>query len=214
MSQNEVGHSTIRKEDDKNREGGQKREFVRVDDVLPLSWRKMDPVEYKETATHFDRYGEFPVKNRGIESIIASLDVSDKLKVLERTDPHLSRVLGRLDMKLNLLLRLFHPKETEQPLVPTPVNLSGGGIALWAKDHDLAVDDALDMRLALAVDGLVSIECYVRVVRIFPKNRGDLDKIACVFAPVMPADRERMIQYIFQRQAEMLRLRKVSGGHS
>ncbi|MBF0159743.1 MAG: PilZ domain-containing protein [Magnetococcales bacterium] len=188
----------------------QQREFVRIDDMLPLAWRKVGADEYAEVMAHFERFAEFPPRGTGIETTLASLDINDKLRQLERNDPVMARILGRLDMKLNLLLRLFHPSESERPMVLTPVNLSGGGLAFWENGHDLAKDDILDLRISFSVDVMVSIFCYAKVTHIAPNHRDQTDKIACNFEPILTADREKLIQYIFRRQAELLRSRKTT----
>ncbi|MBF0125441.1 MAG: PilZ domain-containing protein, partial [Magnetococcales bacterium] len=166
--------------------------------------------EYAEVMAHVERFGEFPPRGAGIETTLSALDVTDKLRQLERSDPVMARILGRLDMKLNLLLRLFHPSESERPMVLTPVNLSGGGLAFWENGHELAKDDILDLRISFSVDIMVSILCYARVTHISPNHRDQMDKIACNFEPILTADRERLIQYIFRRQADLLRSRKTA----
>ncbi|MBF0622997.1 MAG: PilZ domain-containing protein [Magnetococcales bacterium] len=183
----------------------QQREFVRVDDHIPLAWRLVSEADYAEMMTHFERNRQFPSKPENIAALLNTLDITDRLKNLERSDPHLAKILAKMDMKLNVLIQLFHPNNKEQPLVPRKVNLSGSGIAIWEETHNLKPGDVMEVRLALSNDALVSIECYTRVIRVFENNEDGMDKIACKFDPILTQDRERLIQHIFKRQAELIR---------
>ncbi|MBF0614640.1 MAG: PilZ domain-containing protein [Magnetococcales bacterium] len=187
---------------------GQQRAFVRVDDSLPLAWRRIDEARFQEVVAHFEKHRIFPQQGLDVHQIMASLDVTDALRLLEQSDPMLARVLVRLDQKLNLLLRLFHPGETERPMVLTPVNLSGGGISFLDRDPGLSKGDVLEIRLALSVDSLTVIDCFARVMMVVENMQEELTRVACRFEPILDTDRERLIQYIFQRQSELLRAKK------
>ncbi|MBF0625252.1 MAG: PilZ domain-containing protein [Magnetococcales bacterium] len=189
-------------------QGNQQREFVRIDDLLPFSWKKVSPEEAQEVLTHFEKHREFPNRTGDVNALLSSMDVSDHLKRLARNDATLAQVLSRLDMKLNLLIRLFHPGEQQQPMVPTPINLSGGGLAFWEAEVDTEIGDLLHVRLALTQDALASIECYARVVHIRQDDQDGMDKVACNFEPILAPDREQIVQHIFKRQAERLRAQK------
>ncbi|MBF0282845.1 MAG: PilZ domain-containing protein [Magnetococcales bacterium] len=184
------------------------RMFVRVDDTLPLSWRRIEESELSRVSAYYEKNRIFPPKPDSINTLLSSLDVSDKLKLVERNDPVLARILGQLDIKLNILLRLFHPDESGQPLTPTLINLSGGGLAFWERNPPLASGDALAVSLALAAHSLMTIECYARVVRVVENDRESLSKVACRYEPILDQDRERVIQHIFKRQSELLRAQR------
>ncbi|NGZ26956.1 MAG: PilZ domain-containing protein, partial [Magnetococcales bacterium] len=190
----------------------QQREFVRVDDILPFSWRRCSEEELAQVISYFEKHRAFPPREQGLDSMLASLDISDKLVQLERQDPIMARVLGKLDVKLNLLLRLFNPDKNERPLVPTPVNVSGGGIAFMDKEPAVARGDVLDIRVAFSLDAVASIRCYARVMRVFDANSEGLNRVATKFEPIMDQDREQVIQYVFRRQTEMLRAKRSGKG--
>jgi hypothetical protein len=192
----------------KSRSANQQREFARVDDHLPLGWRRVDAKEIADISSHYDKFRVFPRGGNDVEQLLGSLDVTDKLKQLERSDPTLARILGRMDVKLNLLLRLFHPGEQERPMVPTWVNLSGGGIAFKEENCDLEVGETLEIRLAFSLETMASILFYVRIMKIFPPQDDGLSKVACKFEPILDGDREALIQHIFKRQTEELRLKR------
>ncbi|MBF0358913.1 MAG: PilZ domain-containing protein [Magnetococcales bacterium] len=189
----------------------QQREYARVDDHLPLGWRRVPEQEMSDILTHFKKFRVFPAREDALGSVVDSLDLSDKLKQLERADPTLARILGQIDMKLNLLLRLFNPGDKEHPMVPTWVNLSGGGIAFKEEHCDLEVGELLEIRIAFSMDTVASMLFYARIMKIFPPKEEDddnLSKVACAFEPILDHDREALIQHVFKRQAEALRIKR------
>ncbi|MBF8272222.1 MAG: type IV pilus assembly PilZ [Magnetococcales bacterium] len=192
----------------KNQGDNQQRAFVRVDDYLPMSWRRVDPEEFAEIISNFEKKQNFPAISDDIQSVLVNLEVTDKIQVLERTDPVLARILSRLDMKLNMLLKVFYPGTEARPMIPTWVNLSGGGIAFKETGLDVKVGEVLELRLALSLDSLASIQCFARVVKIFPLDDEGMIKAACQFEPILDADREKLIQHIFKRQSAMLRAKR------
>ncbi|MBF0627604.1 MAG: PilZ domain-containing protein [Magnetococcales bacterium] len=187
---------------------GQQRAFVRVDASLPLAWRRIEESRFQEVLAHFEKHRVFPQKGLDVHQIITSLDITDAVRLMEQSDPLLARILVRLDQKLNLLLRLFHPGEAERPMVLTPVNLSGGGISFLDQDPGLAKGEMLELRLALSVESLTVIDCFARVMMVSDPQPDGLTRVACRFEPILDTDRERLIQYIFQRQSELLRAKR------
>ncbi|MBF0454401.1 MAG: PilZ domain-containing protein [Magnetococcales bacterium] len=186
----------------------QQREFARVDDTLPLAWRRVDPREMADIMAHYEKFRAFPSRENDVEQILSSLDVAEKLKKLEGSDPTLARILGRMDIKLNLLLRLFHPGEQDRPLAPTWVNLSGGGIAFKEENCDLEAGEVLELRLAFSLETMATILCYVRIMKVFPPQEDGFSKVACQFDPILDVDREALIQHIFRRQTDEIRSRR------
>ncbi|ABK44455.1 type IV pilus assembly PilZ [Magnetococcus marinus MC-1] len=184
------------------------REFVRIDDLLPLAWQSVEPEAYAKIAEYYENHRIFPPTQGGLNQSLKSLDIRDMLQDLQRTDPNLSHILGRLDQKLNLLLKLFHPQDNDLPMALTPVNLSGGGLAFWEQDPSLESGTIIQMRLALSEDALFVVECYARVIVVIPNDRDGMTRVAVKFDPVLPHDREQIIQHIFRRQNELLRTKK------
>ncbi|MEO5326608.1 MAG: PilZ domain-containing protein [Magnetococcus sp. THC-1_WYH] len=186
----------------------QQRAFVRVDDYLPLSWRRVGEEEYDAILANFEKNQSFVTATDDVQSMLVTLEVTDKIQQLERSDPVLARILSRLDMKLNLLLKVFYPGTEVRPMVPTWVNLSGGGVAFKEAGLDVKTGEVLELRLALSLDSLVSIQCYAEVVKVFPEDPEGMIKAACQFRPILDVDRERLIQHIFKRQSALLRAKR------
>ncbi|MBF0383248.1 MAG: PilZ domain-containing protein [Magnetococcales bacterium] len=186
----------------------QQRAFARIDDHLPLGWRRVASKEMKAIADHYAKFRTFPTDGDIFTKTLDSLDITDRLKQLEKSDPNLSHILGRLDMKVNLLLRLFHPGEQERPMVPTWVNLSGGGIAFKEEQSDFEEGEILEIRLSFSIETMASIRFYARIMKVFPQQDDGLSKIACAFDPILDRDREALIQHVFKRQTEELRTKR------
>lgn len=184
----------------------QQREFVRIDDTLPLAWKRVDSTQFAEVMSYFEKHRTFPKKINEINQLLDNLDVTEKLRQLDQTDPQLARILGRLDQKLNILLRLFHPGEAERPMVLTSINISGGGISFMDRNPEVTKGDILALRLALTTDSLIVIECYARVMMLTEK--ASMTQVACRFEPILDQDREQLIQYLFKRQSELLRAKR------
>ena len=188
------------------------REYARLEDVMPLAWRKLEKEEIKEVAEFFQKHRSFPPRAEDqMSRVLGGLDVTTYLKDVERNDPTLAHVLSRLDQKLNLLLRLFHYDANAMLMNPTPVNLSGGGIGFWEFEPDVAAEDFIELKIGLSENALATVSCYAQVVRLFPNDRQDLTRVACKFNPILDNDRERIVQYIFQRQNEILRAKRAQG---
>ncbi|MEG3640806.1 PilZ domain-containing protein [Magnetococcus sp. PR-3] len=193
---------------DKASQSQQQREFVRIDDLLPLAWQRVEPEAYAKIFEYYQKHNIFPPKQGGVGEVLKTLDIEDMLQDLERSDPNLSHILGRLDQKLNLLLKLFHPNDDDLPMALTPVNLSGGGLAFWEQDPPLESGTIIQMRLSLSEDALFIVELFARVIVVIPNDRDGMTRVAVKFDPVLPNDREQIIQHIFRRQNELLRSKK------
>nr|CRH04944.1 conserved protein of unknown function [including conserved PilZ domain] [Candidatus Magnetococcus massalia] len=193
---------------DEASKANQQRQFVRVDDTLPMSWRKLESDAYAKIAEYFEKHDIFPPKPGGINATLKSLDITDPLKQLQRKDANMAEILGRLDQKLNLLIRLFHPQDDDQPMVMTPMNLSGGGLAFWQHSPQLESGDLLELRLSLGEDALLTLEAYTRVIVVLPNDRDGMTRVACKFDPILPNDQEQIIQHIFKRQSHLLRAKR------
>ena len=187
----------------------QQRTYARIEDLLPFSWRVVDPRERLEIVTYFEKHGIFPPQH-GEESqqLLSALDIRDPLKRLEKENPDLAFVLGRLDVKLNLLLQLSHPDTKDRHMTPTRLNLGGGGIAFWANGANFSVGDFLEIRLALSVGSLAIVDFFVQVIDIEMSDRDNLAKIACQFGPILDDVREQIIQHVFKRQTTLLRSKR------
>ncbi len=187
----------------------QRRAYARIDDFLPLSWRVVDPDEHEQVAVFFEKNRCFPPKpGDDVRRLLTTLTASHELAQLRQRQPDLAHVLEQVDAKINLVLRLLHPTLVEHSLVPTRVTLSGSGMAFWATDPSLTVGDFLEIHLTLAVDALVTVGFFVRVLRLEPADEAGEIPVVCQFEPILDDHREQIIQHVFKRQANMLRVQR------
>ncbi|MBF0161838.1 MAG: PilZ domain-containing protein [Magnetococcales bacterium] len=187
----------------------QRRAYVRVEDFLPLSWMLVEAAEQARVAAFFAQHHYFPPQPEDdVRRLLTVLTGSHELAQLRLNSPNLAHVLEQMDAKINLLLRLLHPVLRENELQPTRLNLGGDGIAFWADSPSLSVGDFLKMELTLAVDGLATISFYAQVLRREEANAEGLVLVACQFNPILDEHRERIIQHVFKRQADLLRVQR------
>lgn len=187
-------------------EAVQQRSHARVEDLLPLSWRRIEADEHAEIRAVFEQKGVLPPRQgENVHQLLAALDVGNNLTRLEKENPDLAYVLGRMDVKLNLLLQLAYPATEAHPFLPTRVNLGGGGLAFWGDPAPFVRGQFLEIRLALSVGALAIVDFFVQVVEVGRPGLDNLAKIACRFDPVTEDVREQIIQHVFKRQALILR---------
>ncbi len=83
---------------------------------------------------------------------------------------------------------------------------------IFSSDRQLAIDDKLHIQFLLSTDNRY-IETFSRVVRLDDppdSNRADLPYgIAVEFLNMPPAQREVLIQHMFSRESETLRMRRL-----
>ncbi|MBF0401633.1 MAG: PilZ domain-containing protein [Magnetococcales bacterium] len=187
----------------------QRRAYVRVEDLLLLSWRRVEPEERAQVAVFFERNCYFPPQpGDDVRRVLATLSASHELAQLQKSQPDLAHVLTQMDTKLNLVLRLLHPDLNGDALRPTRVSLSGGGIAFWVQEPSLGVGDFLEVHLTLAVDALAVVRFFVRVMRLGRPDAEGLTQVACQFDPIMEDTQEQIVQHVFKRQTSRLRLQR------
>ena len=83
---------------------------------------------------------------------------------------------------------------------------------IFSSDRQFAVDDKLYVQFLLSTDNRY-VETFCRVVRLDDppdSNRPDLPYgIAVEFLNMLPAQREILIQHMFSRESETLRMRRL-----
>ncbi|MBF0184476.1 MAG: PilZ domain-containing protein [Magnetococcales bacterium] len=185
----------------------QRRAYARVEDFLPMSWRLVKAEEYAQVAVYFEQYHDFPPKpGDDVRRMLTTVSASHELAELRQKQPNVAYVFEQLDAKLNLILRQLHPNLVERKLLSMRTVLSGSGIAFWLENSELAVGDCLEMQVTLAVDALVTIEFFARVVRM--EQQDGLIQVSCRFDPIADTAREQVIQHVFRRQTDMLRAQR------
>ncbi|MDX1763874.1 MAG: PilZ domain-containing protein [bacterium] len=190
----------------------EKREHVRVETALPVRYKVLSDEAYEEARKRIMLQpaaawcGQEPTSALGLDlDSLAEAPAFDA----EGVDPALAAVLGVLDRKLNLILRLLvENRRTGLAEEPTfPVNLSGGGLMMTIPDP-LERGKKLEMEITLATFLPVRIAAIGEIVRVVPsEGHGEIGlyDAAIKFVDIKEDDRETVIRYVFQRQRHALR---------
>lgn len=187
----------------------QRRAHVRVEDILLLSWKRVEPAEHAQVSVFFEKHRYFPPQPwDDLRRVLTSLGAGQELVQLKKTQPELAGMLEQMDAKINLVLRLLHPDLKEERLLPTRLNLGGGGVAFWMKEPLPSVGDFLEMQLTLAVESLATIRFFVQVLRLEEPDEAGLTQVACQFDPILDDSQEQIVQHVFKRQADRLRVQR------
>jgi hypothetical protein len=172
----------------------EKRNFYRVEDVLPILLKKIDQ------------------NSKDIKSKIMSVSTcaclssrddetgeSDKL-----LPPRLWRILADIDSKLNMLLdRQTIESEGLHKAQSRRVSLSARGINLAVPER-YAVDDLLELKILLAMHPATAVMVYGHVVRVQQLETGEYDT-GIVFKELESDVKDMLAQYMFNRQREIIR---------
>ncbi len=184
-----------------------RRRYVRVEDKLYLKYRVIEKDEYERVKDEFFR-GIFPCESSFSHPLLSKVTDKD-IKEVERENPTLGKVLRILDIKLNLILNLLDPfkKIDFRKDEPKKVVISGSGISFWVdRSHKIKVGDYVELHIGI-IPFLCVITCWAKVVRV---EDGDFQKfIALDYDMMLEEDREKIIEYVFLKQRDILKLRRL-----
>jgi len=196
-----------------------KRQYVRIEAYLPITYRRLSDQEYDEA------------RRRCLERRIAGADAtspsildeidqevlqSPALLEAEGLEPAVARAFQAVDRKLNLLLRLLAENRlrTAETELFREVNLSGGGLRLTIPER-LEAGDKVELQITLPFFPPSTLLAVARVVRVTPTPADAAEpgyETAFEFDEIHEEDREKIIQYVFCRQRQILRSRKARAG--
>jgi hypothetical protein len=168
----------------------EKREYFRVDDVIPLSYTAVNGAGTTRKAR------VVPVHKYSHESLSR-----DAASPEEGINELLWKQLQVLDAKLDLILeRLNLRDEGFLDVEHTEVNLSGSGIRFVSREpFDAGTLIELKLRLPLG-DGVV---CYGNVVRSLERKDGTYE-VALNFSEMDDEVREKIIYHVLDRQRRLV----------
>jgi hypothetical protein len=141
--------------------------------------------------------------------------LSEAMYLLSAENGKVGRCMTLMNDKLNIVIeQLPSLRETKQSLAKTPpqtCDVSADGLVFSSK-QPLSVDDKLYIQFMLSTDNRY-VESFCRVVRLVdsPDTTGQElpHGIAVEFLNMPPAQREILIQHMFNRESETLRMRRL-----
>jgi hypothetical protein len=141
--------------------------------------------------------------------------LNEALFLLKAENTKVTNCLSLLNEKLNVVVeQLPSLRKTKASLTKTKpqyCDVSADGM-IFSTDHELKVDDKLHLQALLSSDNRY-LETFCRVVRVTdPPDSSDAGYrfgIGVEFVNMPSAQREILIQYMFSRESESLRIRRL-----
>ena len=187
----------------------QRREMVRVDDVLEISHKTITPAEKESLGREIiDRSSG----GGGMETVASILQSAGRT-----VDPDAPtwRAISLLDKKLDLLISLLQTdtRSQEAEFIRCGVNVSGSGIR-FPSQQICKKGDFLWNAIIFPTSPALRIEAVAEVGRVakYPKFLerlpGAIIDISSRFVAINLQDKEEILRYTFQRQRELLRAKR------
>ena len=194
--------------------GKDQRRSFRISESVYVKFEVVDDETVKNGLEHYKlSLGISDSAQAKLVEIEARL--SEAMYLLSAENGKVGRCMTLINDKLNIVIeQLPSLRETKQSLAKTPpqtCDVSADGLVFSSK-RPLSVDDKLYIQFMLSTDNRY-VESFCRVVRLDdpPDNSGqDLPYgIAVEFLNMPPAQREILIQHMFSRESETLRMRRL-----
>lgn len=195
-------------------DGKEKRRSFRISESAYVKYDKIDERAFKNGIEHYKlQLGISDGAQAKLVDIEARL--SEAMYLLSAEHGKIGRCMTLLNDKINIIMdQLPSMRETRVSLAKTPpqtCDISADGLVFSSKER-LAVDDKLYIQFLLSTDNRY-VETFCRVVRLTdPPDTRDQDLaygIAVEFVSLPPAQREILIQHMFNRESETLRMRRL-----
>lgn len=195
-------------------DGRQHRRSFRIVESVYLQHKVIGEEEF---AGGMDRRRIRESNSEGVRSRMIDIDarLDEKLFLLKASSEKVAAVLTLLNDKLNLVVEeLPSFRESKSSLArqqPQVCELSADGMVFGAAEA-YAPETKLVLRLLLESDNRY-IETFSRVVRtVDPPDASDAGKphgVAVEFTGMTAAQKEILIQHLFSRESETLRMRRL-----
>lgn len=172
-----------------------RRSYFRVDDMLPLSYRRLP-------------LGDCPAKSRlftatsGKGTVFSDTDIGS-------IDPVLLRILREINDKLETILSRLDPEQVhveKQDL--HQVNISASGVRFIASEQ-LDVGDTVEVTLRLPLSPPVWLRACGKVVRTRPLSDRQ-SEIALHFLDMDEDALDAIVEYTLKRQRELIREKRLA----
>lgn len=194
--------------------GQENRRSFRVSESVYVKYEILSEEEFQEGLEH--RKLKLGI-NDGAQAKLVDIEarLSEAMYLLNAEHGKLGRCMTLLNDKLNVAIdQLPSLREKKQSLVksqPQTCDVGADGM-IFSSERALNVGDKLYIQFLLSTDNRY-VETFCRVVRLDESpdtGRTDLPYgIAVEFLSMPPAQREILIQHMFSRESETLRMRRL-----
>lgn len=194
--------------------GPENRRSFRINESVYVKYELLSDKEFQQGLEHRKlRLGMDDGAQAKLVDIEARL--GEAMFLLSAEHGKIGRCMTLLNDKLNIVIdQLPTLRETKLSLAktqPQDCDVGADGM-IFSSDRQFAVDDKLYIQFLLSTDNRY-VETFCRVVRLDDppdSNRQDLPYgIAVEFLNMPPAQREILIQHMFSRESETLRMRRL-----
>ncbi len=178
---------------------GEKREYFRIDDVIPLQCCKVPGGLPRRRARIVAGYGTGMAEGQGIPD--------------EIEDPALWKTLAEINAKLSLILQHLQLEQGGYTAAEDQsVNLSASGMRFTMKEPAMPGDTG-ELKFLLPSTPPVGIHAYGDIVRV--REAGDNEfEVSVRFAGMDEEVRDEIIQYALKRQRDLLNTLKQQSGNN
>ena len=191
---------------------GNRRQAFRVTNALIVDYEVLSEQEM-HTRVHAAREGG---ALGGVSAMLSQMDnrIRDRITRLRQRVPEAASVVEALNEKLNVLINMLpmiqHPGQRLDDQTWRDGNVSAGGMA-FVNEEPFAVGTCLYLRVMLA-PSYYYVEAFARVVRCETVEEGRFHhRIAVKFEMITEEQRELLVRYTMNREAQLLRARRLGG---
>ena len=187
----------------------QRREMVRVDDILEISHRVLTSAEKDSLSEEITG----PSTGAGLDTVSAILQSAGRT-----VDPESPtwRAISLLDRKLDMIISLLQKNEhasQETEYVRSGVNVSGSGIR-FPSQQEYKKGDFLWIAMIFPSSPPMRVEAIAEIGRTGTSKNyldrlpGSIIDVSSKFVAINAQDKEHILRYTFQRQRELLRAKR------
>ncbi|MBT3350593.1 MAG: hypothetical protein HOC91_03005 [Nitrospinaceae bacterium] len=187
----------------------QRREMVRVDDILEISHRVLTSAEKDSLSEEITGTST----GAGLDTVSAILQSAGRT-----VDPESPtwRAISLLDRKLDMIISLLQKNEhasQETEYVRSGVNVSGSGIR-FPSQQEYKKGDFLWIAMIFPSSPPMRVEAIAEIGRTGTSKNyldrlpGSIIDVSSKFVAINAQDKEHILRYTFQRQRELLRAKR------
>jgi c-di-GMP-binding flagellar brake protein YcgR len=183
-----------------------RREYFRIRDKLPVEYRRINAEEFSRLADTI-RYSSTKVCDESQETHFLKEKMSRRASEKDELFQYLQILEKKMDRIIDLLTRSSQDSSFQSVYVD--VNISGAGIR-FISDLPFKEKEYLELRFVLPVFSYPKITTLCEVIRSVPVSdgKGQGYDLAANFSVINEEDRDLLINYIFVKEREQLRIAK------
>jgi c-di-GMP-binding flagellar brake protein YcgR len=187
----------------------ERRSYVRGEFPFKVRYRLLTADEYQKLT---ETISQIPYPEEDIGSEIADQEIRD---VEISLNSSLIDFLLKIDEKLDQILARLSKEETETEYLAKQgvgMNISGSGMNMVILEP-AQPGQIIHAHFVLSKTPLIYLDVFGEILWVTPTedNDGNAFNLGIEFLDLKPADQERIIACVFQRQRKSLRQRKKQG---